>query len=147
YFENTQRATIANRAYCIANPGGWAAYGDSLWGLTASDDPFGYNAHGAPPAQSDNGTITPTAAISSLAFSPDLAPPVHRNQWNGCGAQRWGPYGYADAINPELGWVDTDVLGIDQGPIVLAIENYRTGAVWARMDNDPDVAAGLAAAN
>jgi hypothetical protein len=147
YYENSQRATIAQRAYCIANPGGWTAYGDSLWGLTASDDPtVGYTAHGAPPAQDDNGTITPTAAISSISFTPDLALPVIRNLWNTWRGSLWGPYGYVDAFNPSQAWVDTDVLGIDQGPIVLSIENYRTGAVWARMANDPDIAAGLAGA-
>jgi hypothetical protein len=148
YYINTQRATMAQRAYCIANPNAWTAYGDSLWGLTASDDPYGYNAHGAPPMQSDNGTITPTAAITSISYTPDLALPVIRNLWNSWRAQLWGPYGYVDAFNPSYpgGWVDTDVLGIDQGPIVLSIENYRTGAVWDRMRNNPDLAAGLAAA-
>jgi len=146
YYINSQRATIANRAYCIANPGGFLAYGDSLWGLTASDDPFGYNAHGAPPAQTDNGTITPTAAISSISFTPDLALPVIRNLWNSWRGQLWGPYGYVDAFNPTNAWTDTDVLGIDQGPIVLSIENYRTGAVWGRIANDPEIAAGMAAA-
>ena len=146
YFENSRRATLAQRSYCIANPGGWEAYSDSLWGLTASDDPFGYAAHGAPPAQSDNGTITPTAGLSSLPFAPEVVVPLLRNLWNNWRATTWGPYGFKDGFNPSLDWVATDVLGIDQGPIVLMVENHRTEAVWRRISNDPDIARGLSLA-
>ena len=69
YHENSRRATLAAREYCIDNPSGWTGYGENLWGLTASDDPNGYLAHGAPPAQNDNGTITPTAIRLSTAFA------------------------------------------------------------------------------
>src|SRR5712692_905166 len=72
YFENSRRATLAQRAYCAANPGGWVGYSDTLWGITASDDTGGtYSARGAPPPQSDDGTLVPTAPISSLPFAPD----------------------------------------------------------------------------
>ena len=139
---------MAQRAYCIANPARWTATGTACGASPPPTTRIGYNAHGAPPMQSDNGTITPTAAITSISYTPDLALPVIRNLWNTWRASLWGPYGYVDAFNPSYpgGWVDTDVLGIDQGPIVLSIENYRTGAVWNRMRNDPDLAAGLAAA-
>jgi len=143
YFENSRRATLAQRAYCIANPGQFAGYSDSLWGLTASDDPAGYSAHGAPPAQNDNGTITPTAAASSIAFAPEVAIPAMRNMYNAYSSQLWGPYGFKDAFNLTANWWDTDYLGIDQGPIVLMIENYRTGAVWNRFMRNPDVLRGL----
>jgi hypothetical protein len=143
YFENSRRATLAQRSYCIANPNAWTAYSDSLWGLTASDDPFGYNAHGAPPAWSDNGTITPTAGISSLPFAPEVVFPLMRNLWNNWRASLWGPYGFTDAFNPSFGWVGPHVLGIDQGPIVLMIENYRNEGVWQRFSRDPDIARGL----
>jgi hypothetical protein len=83
YFENSRRATLAQRAYAIANPSHFTGYSDSLWGLTASDVPSGYNARGAPPAQNDDGTITPTAPISSIAFAPDEVIPVIRNLYNG----------------------------------------------------------------
>jgi hypothetical protein len=146
YFENSRRATLAQRSYCAANPGGFTAYSDSLWGLTASDDPFGYAAHGAPPAQSDNGTITPTAGISSLPFAPEVVLPLIRNLWNNWRGTLWGPYGFTDAFNPSFGWVGQDVLGIDQGPIVLMIENHRTEGVWQRMSRDEDLARGLALA-
>ncbi|MGH7741176.1 MAG: glucoamylase family protein, partial [Candidatus Eiseniibacteriota bacterium] len=113
YFENSRRATLAQRAYAIANPGHFTAYSDTLWGLTASDVPSGYNARGAPPAQNDDGTITPTAPISSIAFAPDEVIPVIRNLYNGYKPYLWSPYGFRDAFNLQVGWWDTDVLGID----------------------------------
>ena len=144
YFENSRRATRAQHEYCIENPAAWTGYSDSLWGLTASDDPFGYRAHGAPPAQSDNGTITPTAGLSSIVFTPDLSIPLLHNLWDNWRATTWGAYGFKDAFNPYWNWVDTDVLGIDQGPIVLMFENYiRDGAVWKRMSANADLQTGL----
>jgi hypothetical protein len=144
YFENSVRATLAQRQYCIANPGGFLAYSDSLWGLTAGDDPdFGYIARGAPPAQNDNGTISPTAGISSIPFTPNESLQLIRNLWNNWRATTWGPYGYKDGFRPADGWVATDYLGIDQGPIVLMIENYRTGRVWNRMMQDDQIQTGL----
>jgi hypothetical protein len=146
YFENSRRATLAQHEYCKANPSGWVAYNDSLWGITASDDPNGYAAHGAPPPQSENGTLAPTAGISSLPFTPEISIPLIRNLWNAWRGTLWGPYGFKDAFNPTFGWVDTDYLGIDQGPIVLMIENYRTGAIWTRMMGDEMIQTGLSRA-
>ena len=143
YFENSRRATLAQRAYCIANPSGWLAYSDSLWGITASDDPDGYAAHGAPPPVSENGTLTPTASISSLPFASDEVLPVVRTLWNHWRPTLWGPYGWKDAFNPTRNWTGTDVLGIDQGPMVLMIENQQTGAVWRRCMRNPYIQAGL----
>lgn len=144
YFENSRRATLAQRAYAVANPGGWVGYSDSLWGLTASDSPTGYRARGAPPAQNDDGTITPTAPVSSLPFTPSEMLPVIRNLYFGY-PPLWGPYGFLDAFNLSVGgtWWDTDYIGIDQGPIVLMIENYLTNAVWDRFMQNPDVQLGL----
>jgi hypothetical protein len=148
YFENSRRATYAQRAYCIANPGGFTGYGANLWGLTASDDPPPaplYVAHGAPPAENDNGTITPTAAISSIPFAPEIVIPVIENLWNNYKSVLWGPYGFGDAfnlaVNPD--WYGADVLGIDQGPIAIMIENYRTRRVWDRFMQNPEIVAGL----
>ncbi len=143
YFENSRRATLAQRAYCIANPSNWVAYSDSLWGLTASDDPFGYAAHGAPPPWSENGTITPTAGISSLPFAPEVVVPLMHNLWDNWRGTLWGPYGFTDAFNPTQSWVGQDVLGIDQGPIVMMIENYRNEAVWRRISQNEWIANGL----
>lgn len=143
YFENSRRATLAQRAYCIANPLGRAGYSANLWGLTASDDPFGYSAHGAPPGQNDNGTITPTAAISSIPFSPGECIDAAQYLWDNYRAQLWGPYGFRDAFNLGFNWFASDVIGIDQGPIILMIENYRTGRVWNRFMQNADIQRGL----
>jgi hypothetical protein len=148
YFENSRRATIAAREYSIANPGAFTGYGPDLWGLTASDDPiFGYIAHGAPPAQNDNGTITPTAAASSIPFAPEIVIPALHHMYDTYGAGLWSTYGFKDALNPGLNWYATDYLGIDQGPIIIMIENYLTGSVWNRFNEYADVATGLTRAN
>ncbi len=142
YFENSRRATLAQQAYCIANPGGWVGYSDILWGLTASDGPTGYNARGAPPAQNDDGTLTPTAVVGSLPFAEEIVLPTLHNLYDNYPAL-WGPYGFRDAFNPTVGWYDTDYIGIDQGPIVLMIENHRSAGVWKRFMAIPEILAGL----
>ncbi len=144
YFENSRRATLAQQAYAVANPGHWIGYSDSLWGLTASDVPGGYNARGAPPALNDDGTITPTAPASSIAFAPDAVIPVIRNMYENY-PLLWGPYGFRDAFNlsTTTPWYDTDYLGIDEGPIVLMIENYYHGGVWNRFMRNADIRTGL----
>lgn len=146
YHENSRRATLAARAYCIANPGGWTGYGENMWGLTASDDPDGYVAHGAPPAQSDNGTITPTAAASSIAFAPEVVIPALHNMYDNFAGLIWGQYGFKDAFNLTRFWVGTDYIGIDQGPIVIMIENYLNESVWNRFMQNDNVQRGLAEA-
>lgn len=146
YFENSRRATLAQQAYCIANPGGWAGYGAECWGLTASDDPDGYVAHGAPPPQNDNGTITPTAAASSLPFAPEIVIPTLHHLYDTYGGAIWGQYGFKDAFNLTRFWFGSDVIGIDQGPIVIMIENYLDGGVWERFGRNPYILAGLARA-
>ena len=143
YFENSRRATLAAREYCIANPLGWTGYGADTWGLTASDDPGGYLAHGAPPGQNDNGTITPTAAAGSIPFAPEVVIPALQNMYNAYGVMLWGEYGFKDAFNLTQFWWGTDYLGIDQGPIIIMIENHLTGSVWSRFMQNQDVLNGL----
>jgi hypothetical protein len=146
YFENSRRATLANRAYAIANPHGWADYGENVWGLTASDIPASYSARGAPPAERDDGTITPTAAGGSFAFTPHESLAALRQMYAAYRTQIWGPYGFKDAFNPSQKWFATDYLGIDQGPIVLMIENYRAGRIWHEFMQHPAIQRGLARA-
>jgi hypothetical protein len=146
YFENSRRATLANRAYAIANPLGWIDYGENVWGLTASDIPASYRARGAPPAESDDGTITPTAAGGSFAFTPHESLAALRHMYAAYRTQIWGPYGFKDAFNPSEKWFAADYLGIDQGPIVLMIENYRTGRIWQVFMRHPAIQLGLALA-
>ena len=101
YHENSRRATLAARDYCIANPCGWTGYGENLWGLTASDDPDGYLAHGAPPAQNDNGTITPTAAASSIAFAPEVVIPALHNMYDTYGVHALGTLRLQGRLQPD----------------------------------------------
>jgi hypothetical protein len=174
YFENSRRATLAHRAYAMANPGAWRGYADSVWGLTASDGPLDssfalagrqrqfhtYWARGAGTDEiNDDGTIAPTAAGGSVAFAPEVAIPALVAMRRQYGDALFGRYGFVDAFNPSLtdgalrvsqgrivanlGWFDTDYLGIDQGPIILMIENQRSGLVWRLLRGNPYVVRGL----
>jgi hypothetical protein len=130
YFENSRRATLAQRAYAAANPKGFQDYAEDMWGFTPSDTPSGYRARGAPPAQNDDGTLTPTAPGGSFAFTPVASLAVLRNMYDTYRNRLWSRYGFRDAFNPGDDWYSSVFLGIDQGPIVLMIENYRTGRIW-----------------
>jgi hypothetical protein len=150
YFENSRRATLAQQAYCMANPGGWTGYGELMWGLTACDGPgyspyYSYIARGAPPAANDDGTIAPTAVGGSIAFAPEICIPTLQNMWENYPNTRH-MYGLRDAFNLTANWWDTDVIGIDQGPFVLMIENYRTASVWDRCMQIPEIQLGLSRA-
>jgi hypothetical protein len=143
YFENSRRATIAQRAYCIANPSGNLGYSSNVWGLTACDGPFGYGAHGAPPPQSDDGTIAPTAPGGSMAFAPEYCLPTLRYFYKQFRTHIWTAYGYRDAFNIGQQWYGPDELGIDQGPIVIMIENYRTQRVWRLFMRNTEIQRGM----
>jgi hypothetical protein len=173
YFENSRRATLAQRAYAIENPMGFAGYGERLWGLTACDGPVDaaltlggrtrtfrtYAARGASFTEVvDDGTIAPTAAAGSIAFAPEVVVPALMAMRDDYGERVFGRYGFLDALNPTLriatrvqhgvvdttsGWFDTDYLGIDQGPILAMIENHRSGLVWRTMRRNPHIVRGL----
>ena len=143
YFENSRRATLAARAYAIANPGGFAGYGENVWGITACDGPNGYRARGAPPAQDDDGTIAPTAAGGSMAFTPEESIAALRYMYNTYKNQIWMKYGFRDAFNLTQNWWGPDVIGIDEGPIIVMIENFRSGRVWDLFMQNPDIQRGL----
>jgi len=141
YWEQNVAHTRTNLAYCTANPGGFAGYSAQCWGLTASDDPSGYDAH-AP--NTDNGTISPTAALSSLPYAPRDAMRALRHFLTTYGDKIWGRYGLTDAFNPSHGWFADTFLAIDQAPIILMIENYRSGLLWRLFMSVPEVRHGLA---
>ncbi len=145
YFQNSVLATRAQQAYAIDNPFGWLGYGENFWGLTASDGYEGYRARGAPPSMNDAGTISPTAAGGSYAFTPEQSAAALRHMYRTY-PRVWGPYGFRDALNPARDWYATDFLGIDQGPIVLMIENGRTGAIWEAFMRNEAIQRGLARA-
>ena len=173
YHENSRRATLSQRAYAIDNPQQFRDYGENIWGLTACDGPMdatitidgrartfhSYHARGATEGDiRDDGTIAPTAAVSSIAFAPEIAIPAIREMSTRYGTNLYSTYGFLDAFNPTLrtteelkhgrvdpaqGWFDVDYLGIDQGPIIAMIENYRTGLVWNTMKKNAHVVRGL----
>lgn len=145
YFENSRRATLAQISYCLANPSGWPGYGSNLWGLTACDDPYvSYLAHGAPPALSDNGTLAPTAPGGSMAFTPEYSVPALQYLYRNYRTNMWTANGFRDAFNLRgVPWFDTDELGIDQGPVVIMIENYRTQRPWNLFMQNAEIQRGL----
>jgi hypothetical protein len=143
YFENSRRATLAQRNYCIANPLAQVGYSSTIWGLTASDDPSGYRAHGAPPSQGDDGTIAPTAPGGSMAFAPEVCVPALQAMYARFRTHIWTPYGFRDAFNLGAQWYGPDELGIDEGPIVIMIENYRTQRPWQLFMQNQEVQSGL----
>ncbi len=173
YYENNRRAIRAQRAYAIRNPEGWEGYGENIWGLTASDGPadlqiafggktrnfYSYSARGAGgKLHLDDGTIAPTGAIASIAFAPEIVLPALQEMHRRFGEHIYSDYGFLDAFNPSFnfdvplkhgrvipgfGWVASDYLGIDQGPILGMVENYRTGLIWDVMRNNPHLRRGL----
>jgi hypothetical protein len=143
YFQNSRRATLAQRAYCIANPLNRVGYSSNVWGLTACDGPAGYAAHGAPPAENDDGTIAPTAAGGSMTFTPEFSLPTLRYFYTQYRTHIWTAYGFRDAFNLGAQWYASDELGIDQGPIVSMIENYRTQRVWRLFMRNEEIQRGL----
>jgi hypothetical protein len=161
YFENSRRATLAQRAYATANPSHFKDYGADIWGLTACDGPMdgkatlagrerefhSYEARGACHTRiSDDGTIAPAAAGGSMPFAPEICLPALMAMRERYGDHVFRAYGFIDAFNPTLdqpmktpaggaivpgvGWFDDDYLGIDQGPILAMLENWRSGLIW-----------------
>jgi len=170
YFENSRRAAYVQRQYAIENPMHWRDYGANVWGLTACDGPgrraraagserrfYAYAARGVGlEGVLDDGTIAPTAALGSLPFAPEIVIPAAREMRERFGASIYSTYGFRDAFNPSVpsdpaqpasagdaGWVDRDYIGIDEGPILTMIENYRSGLVWRLMRDNPYIRRGL----
>jgi hypothetical protein len=140
YWQQTSHHVAINIAHCVRNPGKHKGYGLSCWGLTASDDPKGYRLH-APGC--DNGVITPSAALSSFPYAPEASSRALRYFYEVQGARLWGRYGFTDAFRACDDWYAKSFLAIDQGPIVIMIENHRSGLLWNLFMKDPDVQAGL----
>ncbi|MBK5278523.1 MAG: hypothetical protein JJE09_06635, partial [Bacteroidia bacterium] len=136
YWEQNVNATLINQAYCIANPKKFIGYSADCWGLTSSDNQMGYNAHSP---SNDLGVITPTAALSSFPYTPVESMKALKFFYYTLGDKLWGTYGFYDAFNLSAGWTATSTLAIDQGPIVVMIENYRTGLLWNLFMSAPEV--------
>ncbi len=136
YWQQNVNASLINSAYCIANPKKYVGYSDSCWGLTASDNQNGYNAHSP---SNDLGVITPTAALSSFPYTPVESMKALKFFYYTVGDRLWGSYGFYDAFNLTEGWTATSTLAIDQGPIIVMIENHRTGLLWDLFMSAPEV--------
>jgi hypothetical protein len=166
YFENSKRATYSNRAYCMDNPSGFNGFSDKIWGLTACDGPgeikqsfefdsiqfWGYRARGVSNIEIvDDGTIAPTAAGGSIPFAPEICIDALLAMKNNFGISLYHKYGFKDAFNltfqvednPNPGWFDKDYIGIDQGPILIQLENYQTGLIWEVMKKNKYIVNGL----
>lgn len=133
--QNTNHSKI-NNAYCIANPKGYPLYGENCWGLTASDNSNGYSAHSP---TNDLGVISPTAAISSMPYTPDASMKALKFFYYKLGDKIWKDYGFVDAFDISNGWFASSFLAIDQGPIIVMIENYRTQLLWNLFMSNPEV--------
>ncbi len=138
YFENNRNMALINRAYCIADPKHFPGYGPNAWGLTASDGPEGYVPH-APDANNDRGTLTLTGALASFPYTPEASMAAFKHYYRDLGAQLWDVYGPRDAYNPQQDWVSLIYMGLNQAPITVMVENYRTGLVWKSFMANPEI--------
>lgn len=141
YYQEMKNYTLINREYCIRNPKGFKGYGENCWGLTASYSVNGYAAH-EPSEHGDMGVISPTAALSSIVYTPEESIKVMRNLYR-MGDKVWGQYGFYDAFSETDNWYPQRYLAIDQGPIAVMIENYRSQLLWKLFMSHPDVQKGL----
>ena len=138
YWHHNVAQTLINWNYCKSNPLNKTGYSADNWGLTASDDPNGYLAH-APLEPTDNGTISPTAALSSMPYTPTQSIAALKYFYREQGAKLWGKFGFYDAFNLGRNWYASSTLAIDQGPIIGMIENHRTGLLWRLFMSNPEI--------
>ena len=142
YFINNRNIALINYRYCVKNPNSYQGYGDSCWGLTASDGPYDYSAD-EPVLSRDHGKIAPTGAVSSFPYTPVQSIKALKNYYYNYGKFLWGEYGFRDAFNLTENWCFDIYMGLNQAPMVVMIENYRTGLIWKLFMSDPDIKNGL----
>lgn len=140
YWEQNRNHTLINREHCVRNPKGFKGYGPDCWGLTASDNHEGYNAHSP---ENDLGVISPTAALSAFPYTPEYSMQALKHFYFDLGPKIWSEYGFVDAFNESKNWYASSHLAIDQGPIIVMIENYRTGLLWKLFMSCPEIQNGL----
>jgi len=138
YFENNRNIALINHAYCVANPKRFPGYGPDAWGLTASDGPEEYVPH-APDANYDRGTLTPTGALASFPYTPEASMAALKHYYRDLGSELWDIYGPRDAYDAGYNWVSPIYMGLNQAPIVVMVENYRTGLVWKQFMSNPEI--------
>lgn len=138
YFQNNRNMARINLAYSESNPGHYQGYGANFWGLTASDGPDGYMPH-EPTPRDDDGTMTFTGALSSFPYTPKASMAMLKHIYRDLGGKVWGVYGPRDAINLSQDWVSPIYMGLNQAPITVMIENYRTGLIWKLFMSNPEI--------
>ena len=144
YYIHNINQSLINYNYCKENPRQWKGYSGDNWGLTASDEPNGYSSH-EPYQPTDNGTITPTAALSSMPYTPTQSLAALKYFYRKEGAKMWSEQGFFDAFNNTKNWYSNQYLAIDQGPIIGMIENYRTGLLWKNFMQNAEINPALTA--
>jgi hypothetical protein len=140
YWKQNVAHTRINYAYCVRNPLGFKGYGPNCWGLTAGDSVKGYDAHSP---SNDKSVITPSAALASFPYSPTEAMAALRHFYDNLGDKIWGRYGFIDGFSEQYDWYADSYLAISQGPIVVMIENYRTGLIWKLFMGIPEIREGM----
>ena len=140
YWEQNRNHTLINREHCVRNPNKFKGYGENCWGLTASDTYNGYDAYSP---TNDKGTITPTAALSAFPYTPEYSMQALKHFYYDLGDKIWSEYGFVDAFNETQNWYAKSHLAIDQGPIIVMIENYRSGLLWNLFMSCPEIKNGL----
>jgi hypothetical protein len=144
YFENSIKATIAHRRFCMDLHGKFRGYSEDLWGITASDSAKGYVAWGGPPPDGAiDGSVVPCAVAGSLMFTPEICLSALAAMRNRFGPRIWKRYGFVDAFHPTNGWTNRDVIGIDLGISLLSAENLRSGNVWKWFARNPEITMAL----
>jgi hypothetical protein len=140
YWTQNVNHTLINYQYCVDNPEGHAGYSSEVWGLTASDNNTGYSAHSP---DNDLGVISPTAALSSFPYTPEQSMNALKFFYYKLGDKIWKEYGFVDAFNLNVPWFANSFLAIDQGPIIIMIENHRSGLLWDLFMSCPEVKTGM----
>ncbi len=140
YWKQNTNHTLINYTYCVKNPGQYKGYAENCWGLTAGDAWNGYNAFSP---TNDDGSITPTAALSAFPYAPEKSMAALKHFYFDMGDKLWSEYGFKDGFNETKGWYAESHLAIDQGPIIVMIENYRSGLLWKLFMSCPEVQGGL----
>lgn len=142
YWMENRNQTLINYQWCVDNPKKFIGYGANNWGLTASYSVVGYAAH-APEMEHDLGVISPTAALASFPYTPEQSMAAMKHWYGNMKDKLWGPYGFYDAFSETANWFPPHYLAIDQGPIVVMMENYRTGLLWNLFMSCPEIQTGL----
>jgi hypothetical protein len=140
WWANAITATKVHKQFCLDLKKDFPGYSDTIWGITSSDSPKGYKAWGGPPRRTTiDGSVVPCAAAGSLMLTPELSLPALQAMKKQYGDKIYGRYGFADAFNPNTGWVSPEVIGIDVGITILSAENLRTGFVWKWFMKNPEM--------